>query len=469
MLNLDVKTLNVVILVGYLVSGIIFFLYAYAFKKRNLIFILYAIGKVIQFFAWTFYAFYSQDLTANRMVIGGFLITTSCAIEVFCILQISEKNFKKLATQLSAIAVLGSLIYIPFSNDIIMRVLIMSVTVALIYSYLFVLFILKPKNLKMLKVIGWFAFLIVIINLGRGLSSYLSNTELPLYSNSPIQILTGFMWILASLALPILYVLAINEKDAIKLNNYQRNLEKKVNKRTKKLKESLQREKELGVLKTNFVSMASHEFRTPLAAIKATTEVLQRYSSKLNKGQIDERLNKIKSEVDDMTQMLEEILIIGKSDIQKLEFNPVQFNLVKKIKTIISEYQLGQNEDRNILFNNPDEEIIVNADPKWIKHIVINLLSNAIKYSESDKPVEINVMSKENEITFSFKDYGIGISKADIKQLFEPFHRGENVGHISGTGLGMVVTHRAVKLHGGTIDVQSEIDKGSTFTVRLPQ
>ena len=234
------------------------------------------------------------------------------------------------------------------------------------------------------------------------------------------------------------------------------------------LKKSLEREKELGILKTSFVSMASHEFRTPLAAINATADVILKYHDKLNQDEIQQRLEKIKREVQDMTIMLEDILIIGKSDSQKLNFDPQPLNLVEAIKEIISEYQLSETEKRIIRYDIEASEIKVSADKKWIKHIVINLLSNAIKYSNSDKEIEVMIMEGQSGISFSFKDYGIGISKEDLKLLFDPFHRGKNVGNISGTGLGLSVLEKAVALHGGKITVESELGKGSTFNVILP-
>ena len=111
---------------------------------------------------------------------------------------------------------------------------------------------------------------------------------------------------------------------------------------------------------------------------------------------------------------------------------------------------------------------MINVDKKWIKHIVNNLLSNAIKYSGEDQQIEISIKKEPTGISFSFKDYGVGISKEDIAMLFEPFYRGENVGEISGTGLGLVILQKALNLHKGKIEVESEIGKGSNFRVTLP-
>lgn len=257
-------------------------------------------------------------------------------------------------------------------------------------------------------------------------------------------------------------------KDLIKQKERNFSLLQITNEKNKEIEKSLKREKELGILKTNFVSMVSHEFRTPLATINANSEIILRYFDKLSRDDINKRLGKIKSEVFDMTVMLEDILIIGKSDAQKLDFNPVSLDIVSLIKDIIAEYQLSEPKSRTIIFNVSTPIIMIPADKKWIKHIVNNLLSNAIKYSGEDQQIEISIKKEPTGISFSFKDYGVGIAKEDIAMLFEPFYRGENVGEISGTGLGLVILQKALNLHKGKIEVESEIGKGSNFRVTLP-
>ena len=265
----------------------------------------------------------------------------------------------------------------------------------------------------------------------------------------------------------IVGVLGVGQDITI-LNEYKENLESKVESRTQELQESLEREKELGQLKTRFVSMASHEFRTPLTSIKATSDVILRYFDKLSRTDINKRLEKIKKEVEDMTTMLEDILIIGKSNAQKLDYNPELLNIVSLIKDIMTGYQLSEFENRSVVYKISLPIIMVQVDKKWIKHIVLNLFSNAIKYSDKDKQIEISIKKDQADISFSFKDYGIGISKQDIKQLFKPFYRGKNVKNISGTGLGLSVLQKAVELHKGKIEVKSEIGKGSNFRIILP-
>jgi PAS domain S-box-containing protein len=265
----------------------------------------------------------------------------------------------------------------------------------------------------------------------------------------------------------IVGVLGVGQ-DISQMDNYKTNLEDTVKKRTFELENSLKREKELGKIKTSFVAMASHEFRTPLAAIQAATDVILRYKDRLSQEDIDKRLFKIKREVSDMTIMLEDILILGKSEVQKLEFKATELDLVVLVRNIVSDYQLTQEKEREVIHKISMDKIMLNADPKWIKHIIINLLSNALKYSEAPASIIIEIRQEENEVILSVTDQGIGISEKDQESLFEPFHRGKNVGNIQGTGLGLSILQKAIDLHKGKIKVESKLNNGSTFIISLP-
>jgi signal transduction histidine kinase len=252
------------------------------------------------------------------------------------------------------------------------------------------------------------------------------------------------------------------------MDKLKEELEYKVESRTQELSESLEREKELGLLKSRFVAMASHEFRTPLTTINATSDIILKYANKMDQDEINLRLEIIKDEVKGMTVMLEDVLIIGKSDVQKLEYNPESVDVISLIKDIIAGYQLSDSENRTFIYHLSSTVIMAKIDKKWIKNIIINLVSNAVKYSDQDTDIEVSINRDQDNISFSFKDYGIGISKEDIKLLFEPFYRGSNVNEVSGSGLGLAVLQKAVNLHKGKIEIESEIGKGSIFTVTLP-
>jgi|GEM_PF-1755587 signal transduction histidine kinase len=249
------------------------------------------------------------------------------------------------------------------------------------------------------------------------------------------------------------------------LVNHQILLEKKIDERTKELKIALDKEKELGEAKTRFVTMASHEFRTPLTSINSATDIILRYSEKLNKSDIEKRLHKIKSEVADMTKTLEDFLIIGKSYANKLKFHAKETNIINLVQDIINGFMFNLDEKREIEIDFVVDEILLMVDEKWIKIIVNNLISNAIKFSEPPSKIKVKISKEKNCIVLTVSDLGIGISKKDQNNIFEPFHRGENAEIIEGTGLGMSIVKKAVELHNGTIEVLSELNKGTEVKI----
>ncbi|MDJ0727414.1 MAG: PAS domain-containing sensor histidine kinase [Prochloraceae cyanobacterium] len=236
--------------------------------------------------------------------------------------------------------------------------------------------------------------------------------------------------------------------------------------------EALEKERELGELKSRFVSMTSHEFRTPLAIISSSAGLLQSYGDKLNQEKKDKHLNRIQSSVTHMTDLLNDVLTISKAEANKLEFNPQPLNLKLFCYDLIDEIKLGySNHDIHLslgakLENN--SEFNFNLDKKLLRHIFSNLLSNAIKYSSEESNVYFSCEWIEKNLIFKIKDEGIGIPTEDLPHLFESFHRCQNVGNIQGTGLGLAIVKHSVELHQGVIDVTSEINKGTTFTITIP-
>jgi PAS domain S-box-containing protein len=234
------------------------------------------------------------------------------------------------------------------------------------------------------------------------------------------------------------------------------------------LRETLAKEKELGELKTRFVSMASHEFRTPLATILALSETLDAYRHKMEEPEIDECLSNIKAQVEQLKNIMEEVLLLAQMQARRHEFNPKKQNINAILRSIVYEFQNRSDIKHHLDYTSNQDNYEGLVDAKLIRQIVSNLLSNAIKYSPDDKPIEIHLEASPETCILSVRDYGIGIPEADLKHLFEPFHRASNVGIIQGTGLGLVITKESVELHGGTITVESHINVGTTFTVRVP-
>lgn len=257
-------------------------------------------------------------------------------------------------------------------------------------------------------------------------------------------------------------------QDITKMVDYRSKLEKKVKKRTKKLKKALEKEKELGILKSKFVSMASHEFRTPLAAISFAAGFVKKYWPKMDDASRQKKLTKIEDQVKHMTILLNDVLTIGKIDAGQVLFNPQLVDFKEFMDTIIEEVLNVTNYSHEIktqVFCQLDKIYI---DEKLGRNIFINLLSNAIKFSPDKKFIEFKCTSNKKFLNFEIKDYGIGIQKEELKHVFEPFRRGSNTDTIQGTGLGLAIVKESVDKHKGKIQVDSEPGKGTTFTVNLP-
>jgi len=234
------------------------------------------------------------------------------------------------------------------------------------------------------------------------------------------------------------------------------------------IKNALEKEKQLGELKSRFVTMASHEFRTPLATILSSTELLEHYSHKWSEEKKLNHLQRIQASVKYMTGLLNDVLLIGKAEAGKLEFKPTRLNLAKFCKHITEEVQAVAGTNHIIAFSSVGQSNDVLMDEKLLQHILTNLLTNAVKYSPQGGTVLFNLICDREVAVFSIQDRGIGIPLEDQEKLFESFHRATNVSTIPGTGLGLAIVKKSVDLHGGKITVKSAVGVGTTFTVTLP-
>jgi PAS domain S-box-containing protein len=234
------------------------------------------------------------------------------------------------------------------------------------------------------------------------------------------------------------------------------------------LKLALAQEKELGELKSRFVSMASHEFRTPLTAILATTDTLSHYRHKMDAAQVDQRLTKIRQQVIHMKDIIDDVLQLARAGAGRLNFNPVHADLDQLCQEIVEEFcsQYPHHERINYSCAAP---VLAEFDSRLMRQVISNLISNALKYSPAEAAIDVELAQTPDTITLIVRDQGIGIPARDLKHLFEPFHRATNVGAISGTGLGLSIARQAIELHGGTITPASQVGVGTTFLVTLPK
>lgn len=233
-------------------------------------------------------------------------------------------------------------------------------------------------------------------------------------------------------------------------------------------KAALAQQKELNDLRSRFVAMTSHEFRTPLATILSSAELLRFYGDRMEEAEKLDILQNVENSVQRMTRMLERVLMIGKSDANMLEFDPHALDLAALCHSLVDQART----------QHPDSPCQVQVDlapgvaqgrydEKLLRHIFGNLLSNAIKYSPRGGTVRFRITSHQGRTEFTVADEGIGIPVEELPHLFESFHRASNVGDIPGTGLGLAIVKKSVELHGGEISVDSRCGAGTTFTVRL--
>lgn len=275
----------------------------------------------------------------------------------------------------------------------------------------------------------------------------------------------------------------LNITSEIKSMNLE--LEQKVEDRTKMLREALselerskeelnlayENEKELSELKSGFVTVASHEFRTPLTTILSSAYLLKKYNSSPENPKLEKHIDKITGAVDGMKNILEDFLSLGKMEEGLMKTNieivmPVSIDGI--LNDLLSELDGSLKPGQKINFTNSVTQPI-SLDRTLVKNILVNLLSNAIKFTGENDIIQVHSMIIGNDLSISVKDKGIGISEEDQKHLFERFFRGKNANHIQGTGLGLHIVSKYLQMMEGTLTIESKINEGTTVSIFIPQ
>jgi PAS domain S-box-containing protein len=268
-----------------------------------------------------------------------------------------------------------------------------------------------------------------------------------------------------------------------KLKIYTQELEEKVTDRTRNLQHlivqlekardeassSLEKEKELNLLKTRFVSMASHEFRTPLTSVQLSASLIDKYSEKKDFQNVKRHTSKIKHSVGHLTGILNDFLSLEKLEAGKTEAIIQSFDIVSFSEEIIEEMQMLSKKNQNIVYQHTGTSSTVYLDPGLLKNSIFNMVSNAIKYSGENTFIEFNTEHTGAEVCITVKDNGIGIPVEEQRYLFEPFFRAHNTGNIPGTGLGLNIVKRYAKLMGGEVFCKSNLNLGTSITLRFKQ
>ncbi len=228
---------------------------------------------------------------------------------------------------------------------------------------------------------------------------------------------------------------------------------------------ALEKEKELNELKSRFVSMASHEFRTPLSAVLSSAYLLSKYTKTEEQPQREKHIQRIVSSVTSLTEILNDFLSVGKIEEGNIHANYREYDIKDQMEQIVQEVNHLLKKDQKITYRHKGNDNTVSLDPSMMKHVVTNLLSNAIKFSYDEAEIMIHTENTAKRFVFTVKDHGIGIPPDDIKSLYKRFFRSSNVTNIQGTGLGLHIVSKYVELMNGKIDCDSKLGEGTTFTV----
>jgi two-component system sensor kinase FixL len=270
------------------------------------------------------------------------------------------------------------------------------------------------------------------------------------------------------------------EKEAEQqLKDYAAHLEQLVEERTHSLRDTVQalqqakeevslslvKEKELGQLKSRFVSMASHEFRTPLSSIQLSASLIDKYAESFKSSNVSKHVGKIKNAVGNLTTILNDFLSLEKLEAGKVEPSFSNFDMVKLAEEITEEMQMVAKQNQSIIYQHTGAHNMVSLDQNLLRNCIINLIANAIKYSGENTFIEFNTEISESECIITVKDNGIGIPETDQQHLFEAFFRAHNTGNIPGTGLGLNIVARYINLMHGKINFKSEVNQGTLFTI----
>ena len=316
-------------------------------------------------------------------------------------------------------------------------------------------------------------------------------------SNLPVEVSLSF-YRKANEPFVIAFIVDITHRKEIEKNmiNQQRELEKisneirklnadleaKVEERTLILREALQRleqsqaelsealdkEKQLNEIKSRFVSMASHEFRTPLSTVLSSASLLGKYTTAEDQDKRSRHIEKIKNSVKQLNDILEDFLSLGKLDEGKVESHFSEFGLKEFLTEITEEMKGLLKKGQHIELAYIDGATSVYSDKKLFKNVMINLVTNAIKFSNEDSQITITANVNADKAVISVKDQGIGIAEEDLEHLFSSFFRGANAINIQGTGLGLHIVKRYLDLMGGTVEINSQLGNGTTFIITIP-
>ncbi len=238
-------------------------------------------------------------------------------------------------------------------------------------------------------------------------------------------------------------------------------------KEIEQLRQTVTQVHETRMMTTTQVAMLTHDFRNLLAILASSNNLMRDYGERMDYQRRQEQYERTHGSLRQLSRMMDEILFVSKMETGNLEYRPEHIDIARMLHGLINDFMIMHNETHQLIFEMCSVDIII-ADPFLLQQTIVNIVSNAIKYSPGGGEVRLRFYAEDGSYVLEVEDNGIGIPEEDQQRLFDAFHRASNVGHVEGTGLGLAVVRHAVDLHGGSVDLVSKPDVGTTFFVRIP-
>ncbi|MGQ8335755.1 sensor histidine kinase [Sunxiuqinia sp. A32] len=459
MLDVNVKTLFLFLILGNLFIITFFLIYIRLYHSRIRKLNKYVFARSLQTVAWLIFFLQVSDLNPVVMSIGNTFLAVGVALEIYTLLT-STQNFVKLKfTSLLIIGLAYSALYAIVSTNINQRVIIASFFWFLFYGYVWIDFSLRNPRSKLQKIAGWISFMIAILFFNRSLQTYLLKVDLILHSPEYYNVLSGMGLFIVSIAWPLIFILLHKEQDELEILQKDDQIKRK-NKQLKKM----------NVAKDRFFRIISHDLRTPISSMISFLDLIDEDIKSQDFTKIGYYNSLVSQSAKESFDLLDNLLQWSyvQSGKNKVEYKSI---VLKELTDHIGLlFQLRLKEKKIQLINKIRANFLITMDRLMLETVLRNLISNAIKFTNPNGTITINAVKKHDKIKIEVLDTGIGISPENIDNLFklESNYSTEGTSKEKGTGFGLVLCNEFVKKNKGSIEVKSEVGKGSVFSILLP-
>ncbi len=423
----------------------LFFWFYVVFSKNKIKLIQYYTGSRTLITITGIIYVVTPNLSPLWMSISASLSFTAMSIELFCFMHINKEIDRKLLFKFLSFAMAFALIYLVFSSDISMRVIVTSFYYSFIFGYTIYQISKSTKYSKIKFVFIFIGICVIFSNIIRGFYTFLTSSDILAFSSSLVNQIWIFLFFIISAAFPICFLLMINEVESLKL-------------------------KQTNATKDKFFKIIAHDLREPLAQVISVTEVLERNFRDFSEEKMIQILTIMKSASERGFKLSENLLSWAQSQTNSIEFKPEIIDLTTIIDENINLLQPKASEKNIKLFKMKFKPRMVKADRNMLNTVLRNLLSNAIKFTYPGGQVKIDTEIKNNSYQFSIHDNGMGMSAEIIKDLFKVDNVKVGLGtkKEKGTGIGLVLCKEFIEKHNGNIWVTSKEGTGSTFFFTIP-